>query len=82
MIGMGIGDAYGALYEFKNVDVDLYNADNYNREFASNEDWKWNNNKTFCGWTDDSSMGLYLADSLIVKKGDFDPQDIMRRFLA
>jgi hypothetical protein len=58
MIGMGIGDVYGALYEFKNVDVDLYNADNYSREFASNEDWKWNNNKTFCGWTDDSSMGF------------------------
>ena len=81
MLGMGIGDAYGALYEFKKVNSDLYNADNYNEEFKSNEDWKWGRNDTLCGWTDDSSMGLCLADSLIVKK-NFDPVDIMRRFLA
>ena len=82
MLGMGIGDAYGALYEFKTVNRTLYNAANYNKKFKSNMAWKWNNDKTRCGWTDDSSMGLCLADSLIVKNGDFDPQDIMRRFLA
>ena len=81
MLGMGIGDAYGAVFEFKPVEVNLYDADKYNQNFDSNEDWKWGNNGTYCGWTDDSSMGLCLADSLIVKK-NFDPVDIMRRFLA
>lgn len=82
MLGMGIGDAYGALYEFGNVDVSLYNADIYNQNFNSDIDWKWGKNDTKEGWTDDSSMGLCLADSLIVNNGSFNPQDIMRRFLA
>ena len=82
MLGMGIGDAYGAIFEFKPVEVNLYDADKYNQNFDSNEDWKWGNNGTYCGWTDDSSMGLCLADSLIVNNGSFNPQDIMRRFLA
>ena len=71
MFGMGIGDAYGAVFEFKPVNSDLYNADNYNKEFKSNEDWKWHHNETYSGWTDDSSMGLCLADSLIVNNGYF-----------
>ena len=71
MFGMGIGDAYGAVFEFKPVNSDLYNADNYNKEFKSNEDWEWNNNETCSGCTDDSSMGLCLADSLIVNNGYF-----------
>lgn len=82
MLGMGIGDAYGAIFEFGNVDVHLYNADIYNQNFNSDIDWKWGNNDTKEGWTDDSSMGLCLADSLIVNNGSFNPQDIMRRFLA
>ena len=82
MLGMGIGDAYGALYEFGDVDVNLYNADIYNQNFNSDIDWKWGKNDTKEGWTDDSSMGLCLADSLIVNNGSFNPQDIMRRFLA
>lgn len=81
MLGMGIGDAYGAVFEFKPVDVNLYDADKYNQKFVSNEDWKWDKNNNLRGWTDDSSMGLCLADSLIVKK-NFDSVDIMRRFLA
>ena len=71
MLGMGIGDAYGAVFEFKPVEVNLYDADKYNQNFDSNEDWKWGNNGTYCGWTDDSSMGLCLADSLIVNNGYF-----------
>ena len=82
MLGMGIGDAYGAIFEFKPVEVNLYDADKYNQNFDSNEDWKWGNNGTYCGWTDDSSMGLCLADSLIVNNGLFKPRDIMNRFLA
>ena len=82
MLGMGIGDAYGAIFEFKPVNRKLYNADNYNKEIDSNIAWKWGKNVTHGGWTDDASMGLCLADSLIVKNDDFDPQDIMRRFLA
>lgn len=85
MLGMGIGDAYGAKFEFKDVEVNLYDATkyvDYGEKFASDEDWKWGKSGTHGGWTDDASMGLCLADSLIVKNGDFDPQDIMRRFLA
>ena len=85
MLGMGIGDAYGAIFEFKRVKKKLYNADNYkvfDKKFKSNIAWTWGKSGTHCGWTDDSSMGLCLADSLIVKNGVFDPQDIMRRFLA
>ena len=85
MLGMGIGDAYGAIFEFKPVNSDLYDADkyvDYNEKFNSKIAWKWGKKGTLrCGWTDDSSMGLCLADSLIVKK-KFDPVDIMRRFLA
>ena len=85
MLGMGIGDAYGAIFEFKPVNSDLYDADkyvDYNEKFNSKIAWKWGKKGTLrCGWTDDSSMGLCLADSLIVKK-NFDPVDIMRRFLA
>lgn len=85
MLGMGIGDAYGAIFEFKHVKRKLYNADNYkdfDKKFKSNIAWTWGKNGTHGGWTDDASMGLCLADSLIVKNGVFDPQDIMRRFLA
>ena len=32
-------------------------------------------------WTDDTSMGLCLADSLIEKDGVFEPKDIMMRFI-
>jgi len=32
-------------------------------------------------WTDDSSMALCLAESLI-EKGEFNPEDQMRRYLA
>ena len=85
MLGMGIGDAYGAIFEFKRVKKKLYNADNYkvfDKKFKSNIAWTWGKSGTHCGWTDDSSMGLCLADSLIVNNGSFNPQDIMRRFLA
>ena len=62
------------------------NNPNFENELSSLEnsdiDWKWGKNDTKEGWTDDSSMGLCLADSLIVKNGSFNPQDIMRRFLA
>lgn len=85
MLGMGIGDAYGAKFEFEEVNVKLYDATkyvDYGEKFASNEDWKWGKDDTHCGWTDDSSMGLCLADSLIVNNGSFLPRDIMNRFLA
>jgi ADP-ribosyl-[dinitrogen reductase] hydrolase len=32
-------------------------------------------------WTDDTSMALCLAESLI-EKGEFNPEDQMRRYLA
>ena len=33
-------------------------------------------------WTDDTSMGLCLADSLIINNGEYDAHDLMHRFLS
>ena len=85
MLGMGIGDAYGAVFEFEAVKSYLYDADkyvDYGENFKSDIVWEWNKDGTCCGWTDDSSMGLCLADSIIVNNGSFNPRDIMNRFLA
>ena len=88
MLGMGIGDAYGSAFEFMKVNEELFDSNNYNKNFDDNIEWYWKSahkedvNKECAGWSDDSSMGLCLADSLIVNNGSFLPQDIMRRFLA
>jgi ADP-ribosylglycohydrolase len=75
MLGMAIGDAMGARYEFKKVrydEIDLKGMDskysNFNMEPGQ--------------WTDDTSMGLCLADSLLMNKGELDPHDLMKRFLC
>ena len=76
MLGMAIGDAMGARYEFKKVrygEIDLLNMgvpgiSNFKMEPGQ--------------WTDDTSMGLCLADSLLMNKGELKPHDLMRRFLC
>lgn len=81
MLGMAIGDAVGAPFEFINVNADLYDADNY-----SNIETRIVNPRStgfaYGQWTDDCSMGLCLADSLIVNNGVLKPIDLMKRFLA
>ena len=76
MLGMAIGDAMGARYEFQKVRYgkqDLFNMgeigiSNFNMEPGQ--------------WTDDTSMGLCLADSLLMNNGKLNHHDLMRRFLC
>ena len=76
MMGMAIGDAMGSTYEFQDVDyekVDLFNMDKENEGAFNLEPGQW---------TDDCSMGLCIADSLLVNNGILDSHDLMHRFLA
>ena len=76
MLGMAIGDAMGARYEFLPVRydkidlVDMGNKENSNFDLEPGQ------------WTDDTSMGLCLADSLLMKNGRLDQHDLMKRFLC
>jgi len=72
MIGLAVGDAVGTTLEFKTRDdythlVDMIGGGPFRLEAGQ--------------WTDDTSMALALADSLI-RKGKLDKTDLMQRFLA
>ena len=75
IVGMGIGDAIGARVEFlplsynfnKIKDMGNFPAGKFNLKPGQ--------------WTDDTAMGLCIADSLIEKNGEFEPNDIMMRFI-
>ena len=76
MLGMAIGDAMGARYEFQKVrygEIDLENMGDSNNSNFGLEPGQW---------TDDTSMGLCLADSLLMNGGILDEHDLMRRFLC
>ena len=76
MYGMVCGDAIGARVEFEPVDYTNRSLNGMGEGCAGN----------FClkpgQWTDDTSMGLCIADSLLVTHGNFDEHDCMHRFLA
>jgi len=78
MLGLAVGDALGAPLEFSPV---RYGS----RELAGFDDvvWKKAGNNRFAlapgQWTDDTSMALCLADSLLVAHG-FDARDLRLRF--
>jgi len=81
MLGMAIGDAMGSRLEFypyisedklKPSELLLNMGDKPGGKFRLEPGQ----------WTDDSSMGLCLADSLLVKKGQLDKFDLMNRFIA
>ncbi|MBQ2350352.1 MAG: ADP-ribosylglycohydrolase family protein [Cytophagales bacterium] len=87
MLGMAIGDSVGAPYEFSTVDSRFYDARNYSKtdSIPMLEGYKpfiYDMAISPGQWTDDTSMGLCLADSLIVNKGELINLDVMRRFLA
>lgn len=71
MLGMVVGDALGAPMEFKRVQygvisiTDMVNATSFSLLAGQ--------------WTDDASMGLCIADSLL-KHPDFCPSDLKLRF--
>ena len=76
MLGMAIGDAMGARYEFYPVrygTIDLMDmGDNSISNFKMEPGQ----------WTDDASMGLCLADCLLMNNGKLDEHDLMHRFLC
>ena len=76
MLGLAIGDAMGARVEFQQLDY-TYNKI---KDMGNDIDGKF---KLKPGqWTDDTSMALCLADSLIENEGKFDGFDIMKRFIS
>ena len=75
MMGMAIGDAMGARVEFQPLDYKF----NQIKDMGEKPDGKFHLKPG--QWTDDTSMGLCLADSLIENKGIFEPRDLMKRFL-
>ena len=75
ILGMVIGDSMGHRFEFQNLVYDTITLENMG-------EGKGGQFKLEPGqWTDDTSMGLCLADSLLVNKGEFNPRDLMHRFL-
>ena len=75
ILGMAIGDAMGARTEFKPLIYEYNKVQNMGNSIGGI--FKLHPGQ----WTDDTSMGLCLADSLIEKKGKFEPKDIMIRFI-
>jgi ADP-ribosyl-[dinitrogen reductase] hydrolase len=73
LVGLAVGDAVGMPLEFKPRDsaqplLDMIGGGPFNLHAGE--------------WTDDTSMALCLADSLIASDGGFDPADLMRRFVG
>lgn len=71
LVGLAIGDALGATLEFKTRDqhppvTDLVGGGTFNLKPGE--------------WTDDTSMALCLADSIIESNG-LDAKDLMERFI-
>jgi len=71
LIGLAVGDALGAPYEFKTPPYQI--SDNYVEGGV--------HNVSIGEWTDDTSMALCLAQSLIEKNG-FDAKDQMDKYLS
>ena len=87
ILGMAIGDAMGSRLEFQHfIYEDEYEKlkEKYNIPYL--EDMGTNPGGHFKlepgQWTDDTSMGLCLADSLLVNDGKLDKYDLMNRFIA
>ena len=76
MLGMAIADAMGHRFEFEPVRYDEITL----RDMGEGPGGAF---QLLPGqWTDDTSMGLCLADSLIMNKGEYDAHDLMHRFLS
>jgi ADP-ribosylglycohydrolase len=76
MLGMVIGDAIGARVEFMPVRYGVQILRDMGSAVGGSFQLRPGQ------WTDDSSMGLCVADSLLCRAGAWDPHDCMHRFLA
>ena len=76
MLGMAIADSMGHRYEFEPVQYDTITLRDMGEGPGGAFDLQPGQ------WTDDTSMGLCLADSLIMNKGEYDAHDLIHRFLA
>ena len=75
ILGMAIGDAIGSRNEFYPLNYKNKNI----RDMGNNYAGKF---QLLPGqWTDNTSMGLCIADSLIENGGLFEPRDIMMRLI-
>ena len=75
IIGLAIGDAIGARVEFQPLDYNYKGVRDMGYQPAGKFNLKPGQ------WTDDTSMGLCLADSLIENNGNFEGHDLMIRFI-
>ena len=75
LVGLAVGDALGAPVEFLPAPSDFY----IKQQGEKIEHFHKNSRLPAGVWTDDTSMALCIADSLIANKG-YDSYDIMRRF--
>jgi len=75
IVGMAIGDAMGARVEFLPLSYSFKEIKDMGKGLGGKFNLKPGQ------WTDDSSMGLCLADSLIENNGEFIPRDIMVRLI-
>ena len=81
MLGMSIGDAMGSRLEFlPYIPEDKLDP---KKELKNMGEKAGGHFRLEPGqWTDDTSMGLCIADSLLVNEGKLDQYDIMNRFIA
>lgn len=76
LVGMAVADAMGHRYEFQPVVYDTVKL----RGMGEGPGGAFQLQPG--QWTDDASMGLCLADSLLTHGGELDGHDLMHRFLA
>ena len=76
MLGMAIGDAMGARYASMPVRYGVVDLKDIG--YSQIPYYDLNPGQ----WTDNTSMGLCLADSLLMNGGELDQHDLMRRFLC
>ena len=76
MLGMAIGDAIGERVEFYPLKYGCNDIQDMGNKMYGKFQLKPGQ------WTDDTSMGLCLADSLLENKGDFNGHDFMLRLLS
>lgn len=70
LVGLAVGDALGANLEFSGLESHEITDD-----MITMRDGMWDKG----AWTDDTSMALCLADSLLARKG-YDSLDVMQRY--